>query len=217
MKIILLGDSVFDNENYVQSETEAVLGVLQNSGYKCELLARDGAIIRDVVSQIEKLEDNPKHNLFLSVGGNDALGTLDLVYRNIHLNLDEMKFLLKEFYQKFERDIHHLYAILSKKYKNKEIYVCTIYYPNFDFNDRSIVFNQIKQMGYQSKIFELVDTLNEILIRKSEEYKFGTLDINQAFHSKIYYANEIEPSFEGSKLLAGMIRDVLKSNISINF
>lgn len=211
MKIALLGDSIFDNERYIMDGGDSVLRAIQKMGYNCELLARDGDCIHDVYAQSEKLNKDSGLTLFLSVGGNDALFYLDLIFENIHLDIKEIKILLSDFFTGFEKDLSSLYLYLSNKYEKLPIYVCNIYYPSFDFKNRNFIFNHIKEMGYETKIFELIDILNEIILRNSGVYNFGFLDINRAFNNKKFYANEIEPSSDGSKLLAGMISDTLRN------
>jgi hypothetical protein len=211
--IALLGDSVFDNESYVNSREKAVESVVRNLGFDCKLYAVDGAVISDVYSQIKKLKSEVKlkDTIFLSVGGNNALGTLNLVYNNIHLSVDKLLLLLNDFLLKFEDELDRLYLQLSESFRETPIYVTNIYYPCFDFQDRNQFFHSLKEGGHQDKIIKLVDSLNAIIQKKAKEYSFGLVNINSAFHSKIFYANEIEPSFEGSKLLADLFRIVLKT------
>jgi hypothetical protein len=72
--IILLGDSVFDNAAYVDRNPDVVrqLGQMLPQGRKATLLARDGAVISEIGSQLRGLPSDATH-LVISVGGNDAL------------------------------------------------------------------------------------------------------------------------------------------------
>ena len=73
--IILLGDSIFDNASYVVDQpcvTEQ-LRALVPEGTGVSMLAVDGDYIRDVKNQVKQLPEIATH-LFVSVGGNDALG-----------------------------------------------------------------------------------------------------------------------------------------------
>ncbi len=208
-----MGDSVFDNESYVSSREKAVESVLRNLGFDCKLYAVDGAVISDVYSQIKRLksEGNLMDRIFLSVGGNNALGTLNLVYNNIHLSVDKLLILLNDFLFEFDDELDRLYLQFSESFQETSIYVTNIYYPCFDFQDRNQFFYLLKEGGQQNKITKLVDSINAIIQNKAKEYSFGLIDINSAFHSKIFYANEIEPSFEGSKLLANLIKLTMKN------
>lgn len=73
--IVLLGDSIFDNARYVP-EGPAVIDHLRGSlpgGWNATLRAVDGSVTDDVAGQLEQLPPDASH-LFVSAGGNDALG-----------------------------------------------------------------------------------------------------------------------------------------------
>ena len=73
--VVLLGDSIFDNERYVPGGPD-VVGHLRNelpAGWTATLLAVDGAVVNDVPRQLRKLPANADC-LVVSAGGNDALG-----------------------------------------------------------------------------------------------------------------------------------------------
>ena len=78
--IVLLGDSIFDNQRYVPDRPPVVEQVRTclSSGWKATLLAVDGHITRDVPDQIAQLPPDATH-LFVSVGGNDALGEIPML------------------------------------------------------------------------------------------------------------------------------------------
>ena len=85
--IALLGDSVFDNENFVKSKKEAVESVIRKSGYECKLYAVDGAMISNFYSQIEKLKSESEtiYKIVLSVGGNNALSSfIEILVLNLY-------------------------------------------------------------------------------------------------------------------------------------
>jgi hypothetical protein len=78
--IVLLGDSIFDNALYVPGEPPVIAQVksLLPKGGKATLLAKDGAIVADVSEQIAGIPSGSSH-LVLSVGGNDALGAIEMM------------------------------------------------------------------------------------------------------------------------------------------
>jgi lysophospholipase L1-like esterase len=212
MKLALLGDSVFDNRNYVNSEEETVQSVFQKKGHDCKLYAVDGAMIEDVYSQVKKFQSDLKSldYFVISVGGNNALSHLSLVYNYLHLPLEEILLKMKDFFTNFENEIGKLYSHLSKIIDQGKISTTNIYYPCFDFNSRVFIFRSIKEAGQDKKILKIVDHLNQIIKNISVKYGLGYIDINSKFNSIKYYANEIEPSFEGSELLANLILAELK-------
>jgi len=76
--IVLLGDSIFDNAPYVPVGThvQAHLQALLTPCDRVSLLARDGAVLADVVGQVARLPELSEAPdwLVVSCGGNDVLG-----------------------------------------------------------------------------------------------------------------------------------------------
>lgn len=70
--VVLLGDSILDNADYVPGP--AVVDQLRThmTGWEATLLARDGAMVEDVGRQLPRVPRDATHAV-LSVGGNDAL------------------------------------------------------------------------------------------------------------------------------------------------
>src|SRR5262245_14281921 len=78
--VVLLGDSIFDNARYVPGEP-AVIDQVRSalpSGWSATLLAVDGHVTQNVAEQLQKMPADVTH-LFVSVGGNDALGESGLL------------------------------------------------------------------------------------------------------------------------------------------
>ncbi|HUF12944.1 MAG TPA: hypothetical protein VMN78_07595 [Longimicrobiales bacterium] len=77
--VVLLGDSIFDNASYVPGEppVEAQLRAVMGDA-SVTLVAVDGAVVTDVPSQLVRLPRQATH-LVMSVGGNDALGYVDVL------------------------------------------------------------------------------------------------------------------------------------------
>jgi len=73
--IILLGDSIFDNAAYVPDRPPVVEQLRRSlpAGWQATLLAVDGHMVQDVAQQMRILPGDVTH-LFVSAGGNDALG-----------------------------------------------------------------------------------------------------------------------------------------------
>lgn len=84
MHIVLVGDSILDNRAYTEGrpDVSAQLRGLLGPGARVTLLARDGDVTTGVRSQLERLPADATH-LVLSVGGNDALGFLDVLRRPV--------------------------------------------------------------------------------------------------------------------------------------
>src|SRR5260370_41920479 len=78
--VVLLGDSIFDNERYVPDRPPVIEQLRANlpSGWHATLLAVDGHMVEDVAGQLLGLPADATH-LVVSVGGNDALGVSGFV------------------------------------------------------------------------------------------------------------------------------------------
>lgn len=88
--IVLLGDSIFDNQSYVPNGL-AVADHLQGllpDGDRATLLAVDGAVVGSVPRQLDRLPASATH-LVLSVGGNDALAMAGRIFPQPCRNLRE--------------------------------------------------------------------------------------------------------------------------------
>src|SRR5471030_2816784 len=73
--VVLLGDSIFDNARYVPGRSPVIEQVRRSlpAGWQATLLAVDGHIAGDVQEQMTRMPVDASH-LFISAGGNDALG-----------------------------------------------------------------------------------------------------------------------------------------------
>lgn len=82
--IVLLGDSIFDNQSYTAGQPDVVrhLRTLVPPEWEAMLCAVDGATTGSVALQFDDIPDDASH-LVLSVGGNDALSHFDLLDRRL--------------------------------------------------------------------------------------------------------------------------------------
>ena len=78
--LVLLGDSIFDIAVYTSGEPDVVthLRALLPPGAHATLLAVDGAVTGSMPEQVPRIPADATH-LVVSIGGNDALGCLDLL------------------------------------------------------------------------------------------------------------------------------------------
>ena len=136
--IILLGDSILNNSNYVDYEYSVSALIKKTCSSNIILAAQDNAKVEDVYQQIDKLVGNNNKNtyIFLSVGGNNMLDTK-------FVSLDA----LKQSYLK-------LVTYIKTKFPKSNIYLLGLYYPfdtRFKRYDSSISeWNQfIKSLGYK--------------------------------------------------------------------
>lgn len=168
--IILLGDSILNNSNYVEND-ETVSALIKKtclSDSKSIILkAQDNAKIYDVYSQVDSLIDS--YNIettyvFLSVGGNNMLDSK-------FVSLDN----LKEQYIKLVTYIH-------SKLPKSEIYLLGLYYP-FDtrfhrYNSNIESWNNfIKETGYKNIMLDGLLTNKSDIIFSIEPSATGSKKI----------------------------------------
>jgi lysophospholipase L1-like esterase len=107
-RVVLLGDSILDNAPYTDPEpdTTAHLRRMLGSEWHVERLARDGATMNSVPSQLKQLEGRPTVAV-LSVGGNDATQHIGLLEREAATAaevLDELVSIADDFGRKRSRN-----------------------------------------------------------------------------------------------------------------
>ena len=123
-RIVLLGDSIFDNGVYVPGEP-AVIDQLRATipdDWNATLLAVDGHVIKDVGGQLTRLTDDASE-LIISVGGNDAIGHAHLV-EEAEIEAD-LPTLLETVLPEFRHQYGEMLDSVIEKHLNT--IVCTIY------------------------------------------------------------------------------------------
>src|SRR5688500_8946982 len=127
--VVLLGDSIFDNAAYVAGGPDVIaqLRPLLGADWRATLLAVDGATSAEVPRQAERIPADPTL-LVLSVGGNDALGHLDLLERPAR-SVAEALSLLADRADGFARAYRA--AVQSLQAHALPLTVCTVYNGSF--------------------------------------------------------------------------------------
>ena len=196
MNIILLGDSIFDNESYVDSGDsvkELLQMALPNSNVT--LLAVDGDVTTDVHKQLESFPSDATC-VFVSCGGNDALRNisfLDNKTSSIGESLDLLHGVIEEFRENYTS---MLKAVLGK---HSKVFVCTIY-------------NKVP--GLSGSAVTALALYNETILEILSQHKIPILDLrvicsDERDYSKI---SPIEPSRQGGgKIVREIVRYVGES------
>ena len=193
--VVLLGDSIFDNEPYVGEQPCVIEQVKQTlgTGARATLLAVDGSVTDDVFVQIKRIPATTTHAI-ISSGGNDALGHQDVLTRKVDVAAQAF---------------HQLYQIQSdfgKKYKAMldallakvpRVAVCTIYDPNFP-----------EVLRQQVSIAALA-AFNDQITRAAFAQGVPLIDLRLLFSSRDDYANPIEPSSKGGQKIAQVIAKIV--------
>jgi hypothetical protein len=173
--IILLGDSILNNDNYVNNNQSVESNIAKNFEGNVYNYAADNSIISSVYNQINELSkniNNNNSNIFISVGGNDIL-------TNKNTSLTDLMI-----------DYENLLSYLSSKMDKCNIFLINIYY---------VKSNKYKQ--YYSSI----DKWNRNLTKIASKNDYKVVEISKIMTSDIDFINDIEPSSIGSQKISKLI------------
>lgn len=178
--IILMGDSVLNNSNYVPSG-KSVYDILKTKSNNVLNVAKDGAIISDLYGQLDKIPielNTTETYIFISIGGNNIL--------NNHTKLTSA-----EIKQLFNTYMDFLNA-LRVKLSNAKINIMNLYLP---VNPR--------YQSYKSLIEEWNKLINENSSKIGEMY--NVVDLYSLLTTPEDFVYDIEPSISGSEKIANII------------
>lgn len=194
MHVVLLGDSIFDNESYVPGESPVIeqLGNLLPHPWEATLLAVDGDVTADVMEQTENLPADTSH-LVISCGGNDALGFRSLLEDGTD-SVAEVLHQLSEARANFQSDYRKMIAhVMSFEVQTA---VGTIYdsVPRLEPNEATAL-----------AIF------NEIILREAVSMKIPIIDLRLICTDPADYSihSPIEPSAAGGEKIVQVISRML--------
>lgn len=185
--IILLGDSVFDNAAYVSRDPDLLrqLEQMLPQGRKATLLARDGAVISEIGSQLRGLPSDATH-LVISVGGNDALHESGVLESSALSVADAL-----EIEDGFGRAYDSMLTEVSRV--GLPTAVCTIYEPRFPETPR------------RKLAATALTLLNDKITRQAFARGLTLIDLPLICDDDADFANPIEPSARGGAKIAQAI------------
>lgn len=191
--VVLLGDSIFDNAAYVPGEP-AVIEQVRGSlppGWQATLLAVDGHVTGDVAGQLERLPADVTH-LFVSAGGNDALGESSLLHQNV-VSVGEALALYAGVRSRFEKGYRSMLQAVAAA--GKPTTVCTIY-------------DSIPGLGSAERA--ALAGFNEIILREAFRARLAVIDLRLVCDRAADYSavSPIEPSAIGGAKIAKVITEV---------
>jgi hypothetical protein len=196
--VVLLGDSIFDNANYVP-RGEAVIDKLRPHlplGFNATLLARDGAVIDGIRTQLQQLPADASH-LVISAGGNDALRSTSVLMERASSVADALSRIA------VVRDgFAERYRLLLDDAAGTGLptAACTIY--DAQLPD-----------GVQRGLANLaLGVLNDVITREAVRRRLPVIDLRVLFDDPADYANAIEPSGQGSGKIAHAIAKILAAH-----
>jgi hypothetical protein len=189
--IALLGDSIFDNASYIGAEPDVVthLRALLPADAHATLLAIDGAITQSMTEQLTKISPDATH-LVVSIGGNDALGYLNLLEAPAKSTADALR-LFGKTSARFEADYRS--AVRPVLERGLPTTLCTIYNGAFDDPDYAV----------RARVALMM--FNDVILRVAFEVHASVIDLRLVCSEKADYANPIEPSGQGGMKIAKAI------------
>ena len=188
--VVLLGDSIFDNAAYVRGGPDVVaqLAAALPAPWRATLLAVDGAVIADVGRQLARLPADATH-LVLSVGGNDALGHVDLLSRRASSSAEVLGW-FADAVDAFEGRYRQLLARVQAT--GLPATLCTIYNGNLG-------------PPTQRPATVALALFNDAIQRLAAAHRFPVIELRHVCTAPADYANPIEPSVQGGSKIARAI------------
>jgi len=191
--VVLLGDSVFKNNAFVNPSYAIEELLRKKTNDKVHCLAKDGALIKDVYNQIDYIPyecNNKESIIFLSIGGNN------LLKNNIRLHKSDTA-----------NDIFKTYKELVKKLKTSfskcKLVLLNLYIPPN--------INKIKKNDYfvenikiwNNKVYNYVTSNNNT---------FNLLKIDTLLYKPDDFVSNYEPSIKGGyKIVNAVLRFINKN------
>jgi hypothetical protein len=186
-QIVLLGDSIFDNGAYTEGEPDVVRhlrGILPPS-WRATLRAVDGSMTAGLPGQLPDVPPDSTH-LVISVGGNDALSSRNLLARPVRSTAEALS-LFSDRVEQFEGAYRA--AIGEVLTLERDTTVCTIYNGNLDAKEARLA--RIALMMF-----------NDVILRVAVEHALRVIDLRLVCTEAGDYANPIEPSGRGGRKIA---------------
>jgi len=178
--IILIGDSILNNSNYVP-QGKSIVDILKTKTKRVFDFSKDGSTIKDCYDQLDKIpQELNKINtyIFISVGGNDIL--------NKRAQLDE-----QEIRQLFDNYMDFLKA-LRVKLGSAKINLLNLYLPSNPF-----------YQSYKPSIVQWNKLIKDNSSKIGEMYNVINLDTLLTSPEDFVY--DIEPSEIASQKIANII------------
>lgn len=194
--LVLLGDSVFDNAAYVRGGPDVVRQArdrLGPEGWQATLAAVDGAVTEGVRRQIARIPADATH-LVVSAGGNDALGSVDVLYRGartVGAGLAMLGDVVAPFEARYRTMLRDVLAL------GLPTAVCTVYNP---------VFPDPEERRYAALGLAV---FNDAILRVALQAGVPVLELRSICSEDEDFANPIEPSSRGGEKMVSAIATML--------
>jgi thymidylate kinase len=182
---VLLGDSIFKNDQYVPDGKSVNQLLSERTNGKTICLAKDDAKIANVYDQVKQIEtylNTTTTTIFLSVGGNDILSRAEN-------NDNSDNNFLPTVFESYKSLVQFIQSQLPKA----NIVLCDIYYPN-----------NLKYKQYHPIISEWNDMV-QTFARDPKNQIRGVFKISYILTTPEDFTLEIEPSAIGSQKIVDTI------------
>lgn len=188
--IILLGDSIFDNQAYTAGEPDVVNHLRQrlSAPWQATLLAVDGATTNQLKAQCPNVPSDASHAV-VSIGGNDAIMNSDLLATPVTSTAESLMLFgqrVSLFESQYRAALGRVQAL------GFPITVCTIY--NGSFPPDHAELTRVALMMF-----------NDVILRVAFDNQFSVIDLRSVCDDPKDYANPIEPSGTGGRKIARAI------------
>ena len=189
--VVLFGDSIFDNAAYVRGGPDVLAHLEQRlpEGWDATLAAIDGATTEDIGIQYGRIPAEATH-LVLSIGGNDALMSIDILERRVSSSGEALAMLA---------DVRDAFGgrygevLRALRGRGLPLTLCTIYEGNFP----------------DARMHRLATTaltvFNDVILRCAIRAGLPVIDLRLVCSEPEDYANPIEPSVQGGARIAQAI------------
>lgn len=198
--VVLLGDSIFDNKAYLAGGPDVVTQLRGRlpAGWRCTLAAVDGAVVGEVLRQLDPAARDATH-LVVSAGGNDALRQ-EAVFREPARNVGEALARLAQVRDHFRRDYRAMLDAMLPRAASTA--VCTIYDPRFPDPAR------------QALAIAGLALFNDVIVREAFARNLALIDLRLVCNDSGDFANPIEPSVQGGgKIAAAITRFMMEHRV----
>lgn len=195
--VVLAGDSVFNNANYVQEgfSVSELLEVALPGNCKNSMIAVNGCFISEVSEQLKQLPEDTSH-LFLSCGGQDAITLANALEKHCNNAAEYMDKLISAGHE-YTKTFHSLLLDATSQVKN--VMVCTLHKSapgmmHYEFIARSL--------------------LNEIILREAFEFDLPVMDLRLMLNEEIDYCQNFphEISEYGGRKIVLAIAKIMKQH-----
>lgn len=205
--LLLLGDSIIDNKVYLANNQLSTDEQLIHAFPNTEVLmhAVDGYVTQHVIDKVKRLGKNTTlapARIILSTGGNDALNFMRFIESPVK-NIAEGILAAGEYVDRFEQDYHTLIELITTTWPRAELTVLTIYEGNLG--------------GLNMKTFARrgIRMYNDVIQRAARKYNLELIELREFFTNAEHYANPIEPSAKGSRLIAERFVELTQVRVGV--